>query len=99
MTAIAMTDFYKEKPIIIFSVTIRKCRCNIKKVALYREKHGIKGAKLWGGGKRREGTKARREIAYYLSREMGVTMVDIARNAGVGASTVAMALKQKEAEE
>jgi hypothetical protein len=41
----------------------------------------------------------RREIAYYLSREMGVTMADIARNVRVGASSVAMALKQNEAEE
>jgi predicted transcriptional regulator len=33
-------------------------------------------------------TKVRREIAYYLSREMGVTMADIVRNLGVGASAV-----------
>jgi len=39
------------------------------------------------------------EIAYYLSREMGGTMAEIARNVGVGTSAVAMALKQKEAEE
>jgi DNA-binding MarR family transcriptional regulator len=57
------------------------------------------GAKLQEGGKRREVTKARREVLYYLSREIGVTMADIARNVRVGASAVAMALKQKEAEE
>jgi predicted transcriptional regulator len=41
----------------------------------------------------------RREIAYYLSREIGVTMEEIVRNIGVGTSAVAMTLKQKEAEE
>ncbi len=41
----------------------------------------------------------RREIAYYLSREIGMTMAEIARNLGVGTSAVAMALKQKGAEE
>jgi predicted transcriptional regulator len=39
------------------------------------------------------------EIAHYLSREMGVTMAEIARNLGVGTSAVAIALKQKEGEE
>jgi len=63
------------------------------------KKHGIKEAELREGGKRREVTKVRREIAYYLGREMGVTMAEIARNVGVGTSAVVMALKQKEAEE
>jgi hypothetical protein len=69
-----------------------------KKVALCLEKHGIKEAELREGGKRREVTKVRREIAYYLSREIGVTMEEIVRNIGVGTSAVAMTLKQKEAE-
>jgi hypothetical protein len=47
------------------------CRHLDKKVALYREKHWIKKIELQEGGKRREVTKVRREIAYYLSREMG----------------------------
>ena len=43
--------------------------------------------------------KAKREIVYYLGREMGGTMAEIARNVGVGTSAVVMALKQKGAEE
>jgi predicted transcriptional regulator len=39
------------------------------------------------------------EIAHYLSREMGLTMAEIARNIGVGTSAVSMTLKQKEGEE
>jgi hypothetical protein len=42
-----------------------------KKVALYCEKHLIKEMEFREDGKRREVTKARGEIAYYLSREMG----------------------------
>ena len=61
------------------------------------KKHGIKEAELRGGGKRRGVTKARREIAHYLSKEMGVPMAEIARNVGVGTSAVAMSLKQKRA--
>ena len=62
------------------------------------KKHGIKEVELREGGKRREVTKVRGEIAYYLSREMGVTLAEIARNVGVGTSAVAMALKKKEVE-
>ena len=62
------------------------------------KKYEIKEGELRGGGKRRGVTKARREIAQYLSEEMGVPMAEIARNVGVGTSAVAMSLKQKENE-
>ena len=37
----------------------------------------------------------RAEIAYFLSREMGISMAEIARRLGVGASAIAMAIRRK----
>ena len=48
------------------------------------------------GGQRRRISKARVRIASYLNREMGMSMVEIARNLGVGTSAVAMAIKKDE---
>jgi len=39
--------------------------------------------------------KVRAEIACFLSREMGISMAEIARKLGVGASAIAMAIKRK----
>lgn len=63
------------------------------------KKPRIRESELQEGGKRREVKKTRRKIAYYLSREMGVTLAEIAQNIGVGTSAVSMTLRQKEAEE
>jgi len=41
-------------------------------------------------------TRARGEIALYLSREMGLSMAEIARNLGVGTSAIAMAIRKGE---
>ena len=58
--------------------------------ALYREQE------VKSGGQRRRISEARARIAYYLSREMGICMAEIARNLGVGTSAVAMAIKKEE---
>jgi transcriptional regulator with XRE-family HTH domain len=37
----------------------------------------------------------RAEIACFLSREMGISMAEIARRVGVGVSAIAMAIRRK----
>ena len=60
------------------------------------EKAGIREAEFRGGGQRRKVSGLREEIAYYLSREAGVSMTEIGRQVGVCASAVAKAIKKKE---
>jgi predicted transcriptional regulator len=48
------------------------------------------------GGQRRKISEVRGKIACYLSREMGMSMAEIARNLGVGTSAVAIAIKKEE---
>ena len=57
---------------------------------------GVKEGELRGRGQRRRVSKARGEIALYLSREMGLSMAEIARNLGVGTSAIAMAIRKGE---
>ena len=47
------------------------------------------------GNQSRKATKVRAGIAFFLSREMGISMAEIARRMGVGASAIAMALRRK----
>jgi putative transposase len=47
------------------------------------------------GNQSRKVAKVRAEIACFLSREMGISMAEIARKLGVGASAIAMAIKRK----
>ncbi|WAC08826.1 MAG: transposase [Thermodesulfobacteriota bacterium] len=54
----------------------------------------ISEKELRAGGKRREVTKVRGEIAGRLSREFGLTMAEIARELGVGASAIRMILEK-----
>lgn len=58
----------------------------------------IREEELRAGGKRREVTKVRREIAYRLSREMGLSLAEIARQLGVGTSAIGMAMVRMESE-
>lgn len=53
---------------------------------------GIGEEELRAGGKRREVTKVRAEIAYRLNRELGLSLAEIARQLGVGTSAIGMAL-------
>ena len=47
------------------------------------------------GNQSRKTAKVRAEIACFLSREMGISMAEIARRLGVGASAIAMAIRRK----
>jgi predicted ArsR family transcriptional regulator len=47
------------------------------------------------GSQRRRVTAARAEIACYLSREMGISMAEMARRLGVGTSATAMAIRRR----
>jgi putative transposase len=51
---------------------------------------------LVGGGQRRKVSEVRTKIAYYLNREMGISMAEIARNLGVSTSAIAMAIRRDE---
>lgn len=56
----------------------------------------IRQEELKAGGKRREVTKVRGEIAYLLSREFGLSLAEIARQLGVCTSAIGMAIERKE---
>ena len=60
---------------------------------------GVKEEELRSGGKRRKVSDVRGKIANYLSKEMGLSMAEIARNLGVGASAIGMAIRRMEDEE
>jgi len=60
------------------------------------KEEGVRDQELKVGGQRREISRIRARIAYYLSREMGISMAEIARNVGVGTSAIAMAIKKEE---
>jgi hypothetical protein len=57
---------------------------------------GVKEEELRGGGQRRKVSEVRAKIAYSLSREMGISIADIARNLGVGTPAIAMAIRKEE---
>jgi REP element-mobilizing transposase RayT len=60
------------------------------------KEEGVRDQELKTGGQRRKISRVRAKIAYYLSREMGISMAEIARNLGVGTSAIAMAIKNEE---
>ena len=60
---------------------------------------GVKEEELRSGGKRRRVTKVRGEVAFYLTKEMGLSMAEIARNLGVGTSAIGMAIGRMKDEE
>ena len=55
-----------------------------------------KEEELRRGGKRRDVTRARGKIAYYLSKEVGISMAEIARHVGVGSSAIGMIIARRE---
>jgi putative transposase len=60
---------------------------------------GIEEKELRNGGQRRIVSKVRGKIGYYLNRELGLSLAEIARNLGVGTSAVAMAIRKLEHEQ
>ncbi len=56
----------------------------------------VKVEELRGGSQRRRVAQVRAKVAYGLNREMGISMAEIARHLGVGASAIAMAIRKEE---
>ena len=56
----------------------------------------VKVEELRGGNQRRRVAEVRAKVAYGLNREMGISMAEIARHLGVGASAIAMAIRKEE---
>jgi putative transposase len=54
---------------------------------------GINEVELRAGRQRRAVSKLRRELCYYLNRELGFPVAEIARQVGIGATGVIMAIK------
>jgi REP element-mobilizing transposase RayT/transcriptional regulator len=76
---------YRERKTSIEEVVGRMCR-----------EEGVREEELKRGGQRRRASEVRRKVAYYLSREMGISMAEIARRLGVGTSAIAMAIRKEE---
>jgi chromosomal replication initiation ATPase DnaA len=60
---------------------------------------GVKEEELKESGQRREVAEVRGDIAYLLSREMGISLTEIGRNLSVGTSAIAMLIRKKEQNE
>ena len=56
---------------------------------------GVSEKEVSSGSQRRRVSAARAEIACYLSREMGISMAEMARRLGVGTSAIAMAIRRR----
>ena len=56
---------------------------------------GVSEKEVRSGNQSRKTAKVRAEIACFLSREMGISMAEIARRVGVGVSAIAMAIRRK----
>lgn len=68
----------------IEEIIVRMCR-----------ESGVSEKEVRSGNQSRKTAKVRAEIACFLSREMGISMAEIARRLGVGASAIAMAIRRK----
>jgi putative transposase len=64
-------------------------------IRLMCKESGMSEKELRSGSHKRRVSEVRAEIAYYLSREMGISMAEAARRLGVGTSTVAMAIGRR----
>lgn len=54
---------------------------------------------LLRGGRRRKVSEVRAKIACHLTREMGLSLAEIARNLGVGTSAIAKAIRKVKRQE
>ena len=55
---------------------------------------GIREKELRNGGQRREVSRLRAKISFYLSHELGIPMAEIARHVGVCGSAVVKAVQK-----
>jgi putative transposase len=60
------------------------------------QENGITEAELRSGSRRRAVSELRKEICFYLNREIGISMAEIAREVGIGTTGVAMIIKRGE---
>ena len=60
---------------------------------------GVNERELRSGSRRRAVSKLRRKLCFYLYRELGIPLAEIARQVGIGTTGVAMAVKRMEAED
>lgn len=60
------------------------------------QKVGIKEIELKSGSRRKAVSEIRKEICFYLSRELGMPLAEIARHVGIGTTGVAMTIKRME---
>lgn len=58
---------------------------------------GVNETELRSGSQRRVVTGVRKQLCFYLNRELGIPMAEIARQIGIGTTGVAMAIKGMEA--
>jgi chromosomal replication initiation ATPase DnaA len=68
----------------IEEIIVRMCR-----------ESGVSEKEVRSGNQSRKTAKVRAEIACFLSREMGISMAEIARRLGVGASAIAIPIRRK----
>jgi hypothetical protein len=58
-------------------------------------KSSVSEKEVRSGNQSRKAAKVRAELAWFLSREIGISMAEIARKLGGGASAIAMAIRRK----
>jgi putative transposase len=84
---------------MIRQIRARKRAGSVAKIIKERcREAGINEAELRSGSQRRVVSKLRRRLCFYLNRELGISMAEIARHVGVGTTGVAMAIKGIEAD-
>jgi hypothetical protein len=79
-------------------IRARKMSGSVSKIIKERcRERGINEDELRSGSQRRAVSGLRRELCFYLYRELGIPMAEIARQVGVGTTGVAMAIRGREA--
>ena len=79
-------------------IRVRKKAGSMSKIIKGRcREAGINEVELRSGSRRKAVSGLRRDICFFLNRELGISMAEIARQVGVGTTAVAMAIKGLEA--
>jgi len=79
---------------LVRQIRLRKQTGPLAKIIIERcREAGINEVELRAGSQRRAVSKLRRELCFYLNRELGIPMAEIARQVGIGATGVVMAIQ------
>ena len=79
-------------------IRVRKKAGSLSKIIRERcREAGVNEVELRSGSRRKAVSELRRDICFFLNRELGISMAEIARHVGVGTTAVAMAIKGMEA--